>query len=192
MRAKPEWTLSAHQTPTLEYFVPAQSFSEVENTKGILQALADQFLYEVSDSRAQNMTRSPTTGQNGAVREARLGDTIQALEHAIQEFKGTAQEWLVVQHLLLALKKAGLDDRWLEVYLDALYRHPTHELIGRFATDAVKISRSAQREAEVINAFRHLNTIPFEFDVRRQVEAAALHAGIENPLAQDAPQANRE
>jgi hypothetical protein len=50
-----------------------------------------------------------------------------------------------------------------------LYRHPTHPLVGRGAERALRIGRVTGREDEVLDAFRHVSSIPLEFDVKREL-----------------------
>jgi hypothetical protein len=56
--------------------------------------------------------------------------------------------------------------------LDLLYRHPTQPLIGNAASDAIVAARAAEREDLLVAAFRHLSTIPLEFEAKAEVQRA--------------------
>ncbi|MBI4661911.1 MAG: hypothetical protein HY735_24075 [Verrucomicrobia bacterium] len=164
------------QIPGLEYFLTPQTFSEVENAKALLEALSAQFLSESRSKRA--VAKAAATDQDsGVVADPTATEAIHELEQGILEFKGTEQELLIVQDLLWLLKSRQQYDRWIEAYLRVLYQHPTHELVGRFAQDAVLIAKAAGREATVIKAFKHVRSIPLEFNAKRKVEVAGKSAG---------------
>jgi hypothetical protein len=100
---------------------------------------------------------------------------IQELEQGIQEFRETGQELLLAEELLRLLKKEKSYDRWLDLYLQLTYEHPTDGLIARCTRDALRFSSLTGRDCELMNAFEHLNQIPFDCPAREQAQAA-LHA----------------
>lgn len=99
---------------------------------------------------------------------------INMLDEVIPEFRGTGAELQLLQPLLYALKQESLYDRWLDVYLDALYRHPTHEMVGDLAEEAAAISRAVSRENEVATGFRYVSGVPLNFLAKSQLERSLV------------------
>ena len=89
----------------------------------------------------------------------------------MQEFEGTEEESSCAQDLFPSLKRAGRFDRCVEVLLKALYEHPTHPFVARFAKDAMAVARCGGREDEVLAGLRHLSAIPLNFEGKNAVEA---------------------
>lgn len=105
-----------------------------------------------------------------------LERAIRAAEAAMREFKGTEQQLEAAQVLLVVLQKAERFDRWTEVFLEALYKHPTHPVVARFAHDAVRISELAGQQKQVLDALAYLSDFPAEFAGRGEIEAALSSA----------------
>ena len=95
---------------------------------------------------------------------------IKMLDEAIPEFQGTGAELQLLQPLLYALKQERLYDRWLDVYLDALYRHPTDEMLSVLAEEAVVISQAVGRERELTTGLRYVSGIPLNFLAKSRIE----------------------
>jgi len=161
--------LGIEELPAAEFFSDPRSFSEVENIRSRLEGLAGRALAEARLRRSGTVRPVNLAARNAGQDSPALAE----LGRNLAEFRGTGQEFLFIHELLLLLRIEGLHDRWLELYLDTLYRNPTHELIGVFAHDAVELSRKAGREPEVREAFRHLLDIPLEFTARSRVQAAS-------------------
>ena len=178
--------IPAQSMPAMDYFFSPESFSEIENTKALLDALCVRVVAEI---RAKLLTGTLTATKSSrsanALREPPYSEAIKELEAAAEEFKGTHQELRITQDLLSALKRARLYDRWTEVYLNALYQHPTHELVGRLANVAVVVSKTAGLEQDLQNGFRHLSSIPLEFDVKQHVQEALLELSAECQFTQN-------
>jgi len=102
--------------------------------------------------------------------EPHLAGAIEELERGMQDFQGTGQEFIVAKDLFLALRKSGRYHRWLEGYLEVLYKHPTQPLIGLLASDAILAAKATGREQTLFEGFRHLLDIPLDFDAKRQVQ----------------------
>jgi hypothetical protein len=173
--------LSASQVPPVDYYFTPPSFSEAKNARALVEALAARFLNEVQIKRMTQLRAVAANRRGGpSAPEPHLNAAIEMLEEGVEEFQGTHQELRVVQALLLALKKDRQYGRWIEVYLETLYQHPTHELVGRVAKEALMIGEASGRKDEVVEGFLHLNAIPFEFDGKRQVQTALVKAGFED------------
>ncbi len=154
-----------------------QSFSEVENAKALLTALSEQFVAGIYTERVANHAKAVViSGTGKPVVEPHLLEVIKKLEQGIVEFKGTEQELVLVEPLLAALKKANLYEQWTEVYLNALYQHPTHVMIGRLATEAIILSKAAGRQSDILNGFEHVSRIPLDFSAKAQVQTELVHA----------------
>lgn len=158
--------------PRLEYFASAQSFSEVEQVRAQLEALSRRHLYmlQVRQVEALQGARAGGTGGKATGRDA-VGQVVQELGQAIQEFQGTGEEAKLTNGLLILLASEGSYGRWLDVYLDLLYRRPTEDVVGRLTETAVVAGRETDRLDEVLRGFRHLAQIPMDFEGRRRAEA---------------------
>jgi hypothetical protein len=163
--------LKVEQMPGLETYVTAKSFSEVENDKANFQALAEQWLTDLRIRHSTLPSGSTAKSRSDPMYALNPEAAIQELERGIKEFQGTGQEWLLVQELLRLLKKEKSYDHWLDVYLQALYQHPTGAEVARFADEAVRISKLLGREHELFNGLEHLSQIPFDFPARQQAQA---------------------
>ncbi|MCI0540812.1 MAG: hypothetical protein L0Z50_36900 [Verrucomicrobiales bacterium] len=156
----------------LDYFLETKSFSEIENTKALLEALA---AHSISEMRTRSAARGHVrTDGLAAPALAALRD----VEKRIEEFSGTEQELLLVKEQLILLFQAGLHDRWLDVYLATLYEHPTHDLVGRCAQRAVTVAREIGREDALMAGFRHISSIPLEFNSKPIVQATVMQTTV--------------
>jgi hypothetical protein len=154
-----------------------QSFSEVENAKALLTALSQQVVTEIQVERAADHAKAVLNSRAGNVGvEPHHLEVIKKFERSLVEFEGTEQKLYLVEPFLAALKTAKLYDRWLEVYLNALYQHPTHAMIGRLAAEALLVSKATGRQGEVLNAFEHVSRIPLKFGMQAQIRAELIRA----------------
>jgi len=161
-----------------------QSFSEVENAKALLTALSQQVVTEIQVERAANHAKAVLNSRAGnPVVEPHHLAVIEKFEQSLVEFEGTEQELYLVEPLLAVLKTAKLHDRWIEVYLSALYQHPTHAMVGRLAAEALLVSKVAGRQGEVLNAFEHVSHIPIKFGVQAQIRTELVRARTEGLVA---------
>ncbi|MHC1764690.1 MAG: hypothetical protein AB9869_10345 [Verrucomicrobiia bacterium] len=162
------WILRCDETPPLEYFLAPQSFSDVDNTRRLLEAVADQSLSEL---RQRSVALHLRTGAKVETPEdlVELERILQDLRKGIEAFGSTGQEHGFRNDLLVLLKRHELYDSWLDTYLDLLYRHPTHPSIGRFAQDAIHVSAKAGHRSELAAAYLHLAQIPLEFEVKKSI-----------------------
>jgi hypothetical protein len=162
---------------SVDHFYRPQSFSEVENAKVLMSALSAQFVTGIQVERVANYAKAVLINQPGqTVVEPHLREVSKQLERGVAEFKGTEQELVLIEQLLAVLKKANLYAQWTEVYLNALYQHPTHPMIGRLATEAVTVSKAAGRQNDVLNGFEHVSSIPMDFSVKAQLMSELIHA----------------
>ena len=170
--------------PRLEYFASAQSFSEVEQARTQLQALSRRHLYVLQVRWVEALCGTRATGASGIPTGLEgVSQLISELEERISEFRGTGEEPVLTNGLLILLAGAGSYERWLDVYLDLLYRRPTEDAVGRLADAAVMAGRATGRLEEVLEGFRHLSRIPFDFECKRRVQAAlAGHTPMGVPL----------
>ena len=171
----------------LDYQSP-QSTSEIKNAQAALNTLAQQYLIKVKVERRTMLSVSGAGLQAGShpstIREAQL---IEQIVYGISEFKGTEQELCLVQELLLLFESEKRLDRWLDVYLRALYEHPTEVRINRFVGEAVRISKATRREGELLAAFEYLDRIPFDFSAKDQARACLIPSGLPVELSGKSP-----
>lgn len=156
-------SMSSREEIPLDYFLETKSFSEVENTKALLDALAAQSI---------SALRTRFEAQAGARNRATIAAAaLQELESRLAEFTGTEQEYILVNEQLLLLFQSGQPDRWLDVYLNTVYERPTLELVGRQAKRALEVARQIGREDELWAAFHHVLSIPRPFEAKDRVQA---------------------
>ena len=167
---RPVSAMTAAQPAGLDCFLTVRSFSEVENARALMKALASRSLQDLRTRRIATQ-RAPSAAVSVTDREAQLTGIIADFRAALREFEGTGQELLFVQDLLAIFKREGRHDEWVSLYLEHLYRDPTHELFGRMAREALMIGKAARREPEVFEALNHLRCIPLEFEAKPTVES---------------------
>jgi hypothetical protein len=149
--------MPAGTVPNLDYFLRTRSFSEVDNARAHLEALASQLIAEVQLARTRSRTDRRRASRPAA---ASSPADIPSLQRLIEQFEGTEQEAMIAAELLHAFDRAGDCHAWLDLYLATLYRHPASDVPGTFAPPALDKARAAGREFEVRNAFDHLARIP--------------------------------
>jgi hypothetical protein len=156
--------LGFRYVPSIETLLPEQSFSEVRNTRGTLQALASEMLTEVQVQflipGTRDQLRTWPAQPKGHPDAARA---IAQLGRGVAEFKGTEQEHRFTVELLWRLKHEERYDRWLDVYLKALYQHPTQPFVTRLLKDAAPISLAVGRWDELTAAVYFMEQIPTEY-----------------------------
>jgi hypothetical protein len=170
---RPETAVSsAHDIPPLEYFASSSSFSEIEQARAQLQALARRHLYELQLRQAE-LQRAAQTGEprQRAQAATQLRQLAAELERALGEFRGTGEEPLLTTGLLILLASERAHARWLDVYLRLLYQRPTEPVVGRLAEEAVTAGRATGSLEEVMAALRHVTWIPLEFEGKQSVRA---------------------
>lgn len=160
---------SLQEVPPVELFYVPRSFSEVEQTRARLQALGSQCLYRQYLDRLHLLQARRSRNEPDPPPGQRFPQSIRALEQSLEEFRGTGEELTLTHALLTLLRQEQLADRWLEVYLDSLYHHPTADLVGQEARRALDLARSVNREKELLEALRHIADIPFDFPAKRSV-----------------------
>ena len=92
------------------------------------------------------------------------------------------------QEMLWLLWRESQYGRFVEVYLNALYQHPTAGLVGRFAGKALHSSQLVGREKDMMKAFQQVTSIPLDFEPKRQVMAAVEATSL---VAQSSPSKNK-
>lgn len=177
MREPSATHMSRGATVGLDYLVSAKSFSEVEHARAVLDALAARYVENAKILIAQEiMSQAPSFGIHQSSSERPMLAAINLLDEVIPEFQGTGAELQLLQPLLFALKQEGFYDRWLDVYLDALYRHPTDEMVSSFAEEAVVISQAVGRERDLTAGLRYVSGIPVGFLTKSRIEHSLVRA----------------
>jgi len=175
--------LAAKSLPQLDYVVVPESFSRIENTRQTLQGLCSRLRLEVETRLCEQGRLQLQPGVSSQVIGAQASRIIRDLEDGMKEFEGTDQQLYVAEDLLSVLKRQGRSSRWVELYLQAVYEHPMHPVVARFASEAINIGKLAGREEDVIFGLEHLNNIPVEFQGKAKIEAALIGAKSSNHLA---------
>jgi hypothetical protein len=170
-KGQPVSELTADSLVALEYLASAESFSEIERAGVLMDALAIRYAQQAQQMMAQDFLRRRAVAwepqQDNAVRTA-----ISLLEEAQAEFRGMRQELTLLGPLLYALKHERLYDRWLDCYLDVLYRHPTADRVLELTDDALRIGNAVDREAEVTAAMQWMLRIPRNGQPKTRIEHA--------------------
>lgn len=144
----------------LDYFMPVQTFSEIENARAVLHALAARSLQELRYRRIE--AGRPNLGQTqpDPVRDERIARLIHDFHSAIADFAGTGHEWIFIRDLLGLLRNEERHDQYIDLYLTAVHTHPTHEMIVRLVPEALRIGQAAHRQDDVLEAIAFLQMIP--------------------------------
>ena len=182
-------TLATQEIPAVGYFVSTQSFSEIAEAKALLEASAQQIIQELRERPGAGVLRVNTRANSRSDGiDLPFTRAVRDLESRIEEFKGTAQELDLSQEMLWLLWRESQYDRFVEVYLNALYQHPTAGLVGRFAGKALHSSQLVGREKDMMKAFQQVTSIPLDFEPKRQVMAAVEATSL---VAQSSPSKNK-
>jgi hypothetical protein len=159
----------------LDYLASVESFSEVEAARAALEGLAARYTEHARSLIAEEiLSRSANSGVRQSTPERPMVAAIHLLDEVMPEFDGTGAELQLLPPLLYALKHERRYDRWLDVYLDALYRHPTASLVGDLTEEAVVISQTVSREDELSTALRHLSDIPLNSLDKSRIELSLV------------------
>jgi len=167
----------------LDYLASAKSFSEVEHARAVLDALAVRYVDNAQALMVREiMSRNSSFGIRQSNSERPMVTAIKMLDEAIPEFRGTGVELRLLQPLLYALKQERFYDRWLDVYLDALYRHPTDEMVSALAEEAVIISQAVGRERELTTGLRYVSGIPLNFRTNSRIERSLVRVSTDSQI----------
>jgi hypothetical protein len=188
---RPVSALTASESAGLDCFLTVRSFSEVENARALMEALATRSLQDLRIRRMTTQRAPSDAATSHSNREAQLTEIIGEFRAAIREFGGTGQEMWFVQDLLAIFRREGRHDEWVSLYLQHLYRDPTHEFFGRTAREALVIGKDARREPEVFEALNHLRCIPLEFEAKSAIESVLASSGESLYLARSEAAAAR-
>jgi hypothetical protein len=173
---------AAKSVPQLNELIVHDSFSIIENTREDLESMCVRLQLE-AEVRLVEQSRLPVQPiVSGVAPEGHLVGIIRDLESEMHDFEGTDEELDLAEDLLRALKKAGQTDRWVKVYLKALYEHPTHQIVALFAERAIPMGKAAGREEEVIAGLTHVSSIPLNFKGKDKVEAVLIEANTRRQL----------
>jgi hypothetical protein len=165
----------AKSIPQLYDLIVHNSFSIIQNTREDLESMCVRLKLE-AEVRLEQARLPIQPRVSGAVPEALLAGIIRDLQSEMHDFEGTDEELDLAEDLLRALKQAEQTDRWVDVYLKALYEHPTHRIVALFADQALLIGKEAGREEEVIAGLTHVSSIPRNFQGKDKVEAVLMEA----------------
>jgi len=159
-----------------EYVTPPDTFSRIKNTRNALDALSTRAALGITETLAAYDSLPRTSESERRKSEEILARAIHASEGAMQEFEGTPQQLVIVPTFLRALRMAGQFNRWIELYVQTLYAHPTHAVVSNLANDAAKISQVSGQQQQVLEALRYVIASPAEFEGRAEVQAALTSA----------------
>jgi hypothetical protein len=170
--------VAASVTP--EYRSASDSFSEIAQARAVLEAAVNR---HVEAARFLIARETLPGWRDSAEWPARADRPVQAaiqlLEAAITDLEGFVPEAELVPTLLSALKRERLYDRWINVYLDVAYRHPTHRIVRDWAEEALRLAQIVGRQVEVQAALRYLADIPAGFAAERPTGSHLAAAGRE-------------
>lgn len=152
--------------PPLDHLIWWESFSEVEQTRGILRGLSLQAIAEIR--RVYLRSRSlPHDGDGPATdltnHDPALTTAILAVQRRLAEFEGTENAQTFQSELLRLLRKAGRHHDWLTLYLEITYRQPDNPLIPLESSRATDAARTTGRDHELRDALDHWNQVPKKY-----------------------------
>ncbi|MCP5520934.1 MAG: hypothetical protein H7A46_05245 [Verrucomicrobiales bacterium] len=178
------------EVPPLESFAATRSFSEIDQIKTRLRAVALQRAYLLRLRQLEAQSQRAGAGLAGSLVACQAGSPVAVLEEideAIAEFRGTSEEPLIVAQRLVVLAASQSHNLWLDTYLDLLYRHPTDELVASFSNDAVKAGEATGRGPEVLQAMQHLYEIPLDLPGKTGIESALVKSMLAQLRREPAP-----
>jgi len=147
----------------------ANSFSEAEVLKA---ALARSCATLLLDLRRNFANEAPGDRTVAVARNEGADKILRKLRQALHEYRGTEQELRVAQALLAFHSRQQNDAEWISTYLDALYTHPTHPIVGEYAREAVQRARNTGDPTEVVRALNHVMQIPHPLVAMEKVRTA--------------------
>jgi hypothetical protein len=151
------------------------SFSEIESSREFLSSECYRIIAELRSQWVPALRSLPTEDRQiagNARRGAHPINVIAELKEKIEEFRGTEQEFQLLQELLTCLRFERRYGEWLELYLRIAYENPTQPLVGWWAERAMAFGRAVGRERELLEAFQHLTAIPRDFQAKHEVQEA--------------------
>lgn len=154
--------LGTSQIPSAEYYSVENSFSDVQNARDELAGLSERYIAELRAQASAELAPAinPITVKARVIRD---------LQRALRELRGTPGEWVIAEELLRALRSSGQEERWLDLYLTAVYRAPTEPMIGRLAAQARGAARACGRQGELVRAWQQVAANRLEFASKQQV-----------------------
>jgi hypothetical protein len=171
-------SLPAGAVPSIECLAGPESFSRVDNAKNTLEALCLRLRLKAQNELVAIMQEPSASSQ----RRQALEPLIRQLEAGMHDFEGTEQELEFAQDLFVAYNCTAQFERWIDLYLMVSYRHPMHPVPLRLAHQALALGRQAGRLQDVLQALRHVNAIPFDFEGKDKVAAVLNRADIQREL----------
>jgi hypothetical protein len=163
--------LSAKDVIQGDYLAPPDCYSRVKNTINSLDGLCTRIRLGIQESAVVYDKLVRHGGAPSAQAALVLERATREAETALRDFEGTDQQLYILQDLLHLLERAGQFDRWNQLYVGAVYEHPTHPVVSRLARQAISISKQVGEQKQVLDALRSLATLPGEFGCKDQVEA---------------------
>lgn len=151
------------RVPPVDHFLWWESFSEVEQTRSLLDALCRHAIAEVRAKYLDNrMMPAPTTEASVRSAERSLANAIEEMDRRIEEFAGTEQRLVLQLERLRLLRRSGKEDAWLDGFLELFYQRPTNPLVLSLVDQALLSAKSLHREAELQAALENHHRIPHE------------------------------
>lgn len=166
---------SLERSNSVEFLVEPDTFSRVQNTKNMLDALSKQARTAILHAIGTYQQLPQDSESERKKAEEILDHIIHVSESAMREFDGTEQQTVVAQALLLALQEGGRYERWTEVYLKMLYEHPECPVIVTSAPNAVRFGKLAGQQNQVVAALVSLDCRPLD-----PVEKAIIREALES------------
>jgi hypothetical protein len=147
--------------PSVDHYLWWNSFSEVDQTRGLLQALCMRSLaearrkYLVARATMKTSAPPPTGFSDSAVDAA-----VEEVRRRMVEFEGTEQELAFAGELLRLFQRSGREGEWLDLYLRIVYQHPNCEMTDWLTPRALATAEMLGRIEEVRTALQHRAAIP--------------------------------
>lgn len=152
--------------PPLEHLIWWDSFSEIEQTKGILRGLCLQTIAEIRRSYLLSQSEqvlAPDAVSLVPSQDSGVSNALNHLKRRLEEFQGTEHVSIFQGEILRLLRKAGRHQEWLNLYLELVYQQPGDLLIIMESARAADAAKSVGREAELHEALDHWNQIPRKY-----------------------------
>jgi hypothetical protein len=164
--------------PSIECLAGPESFSRVDNAKNTLEALCLRLRLKTENELIAIMREPSAVSQ----RRQELEPLVRQLEAGMQDFEGTEEELELAQDLFVAYNCTAQFERWIDLYLMISYQHPVHPVPLRLAQQALALGKQVGRLQDVLQALRHVNAIPFDFEGKDKLAAVLNRADMQREL----------
>ena len=159
IRSSSPFIAQKNEIPSLDILLVENSFSEIKNSKALLEASAKQLIMGTWNQAHSEKYLDKSQLSNKIDSSIKLESAIRRLEDGIQEYVGTEEKLLITKNLLVLLWENEMLDRWLDLYLQTLNEDSIHQYLSSWANRALECGKKLGREREVVTTFQRFEVL---------------------------------